>query len=294
MAITIYYRACFVIFRILVSGGIGYLAWRVWTDYVMDPWNAEILRLVGKFNWWTWSQYTQRGYYYSMLFFFFIALCIFLAWSVYAANMEVIRVTSRQRNKVNAEIDRLDKITRELIDVDTRYQRLYSSFGQLTESLLGLAVWVKDINNAYVFSNRALRVLLYNNRPENDLIGKNDWELTSGMCDCAAGNKPLPVKTIDDLPMLKGLSDELACCLTDQIVKQLGRQFLFYEEVKGLCLEVRKAPTYDEYGNLTGTIGVLNDVTAQQDYWRKMIAALEVKGKAFQIDGTQNYLILED
>jgi hypothetical protein len=35
-------------------------------------------------------------------------------------------------------------------------------------------------------------------------------------------------------------------------------------------------------------------VTAQQDYWRKMIAALEVKGKAFQIDGTQNYLILED
>jgi PAS domain-containing protein len=250
--------------------------------------------MIGHFNWWTWQDFALRGKYYAILYFILFHFVLFFGWSYIAACRECRRLRQRKPEDLRENIARLARVTDELLNQDIRYERLYTAFGALSNELIGLCIWAKDMQNDYLFANRALRALLFNDISDAEMIGKDDYQIITGNRDKNTTCYDITIDNISDLPNMADLSAIRVCNLTDQITKALNRPCLFYEIVDGLHLEVRKAPTYDSAGRMSGTVGILNDVTPNRAWWRQELNKWEQQGKAFRIDGTNNYLILED
>ncbi|BBO79582.1 hypothetical protein DSCO28_01480 [Desulfosarcina ovata subsp. sediminis] len=112
-------------------------------------------------------------------------------------------------------------------------------------------MWAKDMDNRYLFANRALcdRLLMCQN-PEA-VVGKND--LYFAELERSNGQR----HTFGEI-----------CENSDDIVKEKGKAMRFVEDglVRGqyLVLDVHKAPLLDESGNLLGTVGCGRDITREQ------------------------------
>ena len=113
-------------------------------------------------------------------------------------------------------------------------------------------IWAKNINDAFIFVNRATCDKLLKAAEPSEALGKTgayfvDRERQAGF-DHTFGE---------------------ICLNSDQIVKRTRHPMRFIEEgrVRGepLILDVHKAPFFDEKGNIIGTVGYGRDITNQKD-----------------------------
>ncbi len=112
-------------------------------------------------------------------------------------------------------------------------------------------IWAKDMDNRYLFANRALcERLLMCNSPEA-VVGKNDVYFA-------------------DLERANGQRHTFGevCENSDEIVKSKQKAMRFVEDglVRGhyLVLDVHKAPLLDESGAMIGTVGCGRDITRER------------------------------
>ena len=112
-------------------------------------------------------------------------------------------------------------------------------------------IWAKDMDNRYLFANRALCDHLLMCKDPEAVVGKNDTYFAE--LERANGQR----HTFGEI-----------CENSDDIVKAKGKAGRFVEEgfVRGryLTLDVHKAPLIDEAGELTGTVGCGRDITREQ------------------------------
>ena len=130
-----------------------------------------------------------------------------------------------------------------------RYRNLYMMM-QLMANTVPDMLWAKDLEDRYLFANRAIRERLLMCRPGESPIGKTD--LFFAERERCEGHE----HTFGEI-----------CVNSDQVVKRNRRAGRFLEDglVRGvyLALEVHKAPLFDDDGNLIGTVGAGRDVTAE-------------------------------
>ncbi len=112
-------------------------------------------------------------------------------------------------------------------------------------------IWAKDMDNKFIFVNRAICRTLLKCGSTSEPIGKGDLYFANR--EKQQGH----LHTFGDI-----------CVDSDQIVKETRQPGRFVEEgfVRGryLVLDVRKAPLFDQDGNMAGTVGSGRDITAQR------------------------------
>ena len=146
-------------------------------------------------------------------------------------------------------------------------------------------IWAKDLEKRYLFANRAICDELLIARDTDEPVGKND--LFFALRQRASHPDDPAWHTFGEL-----------CQDSDSITLERGQPSSFEEfgNVKGthLCLEVRKAPFYDENGKLIGTVGsgrniterkqIENELARHRDHLEKLVeertAALSIAKEA--------------
>ena len=162
------------------------------------------------------------------------------------------------------------KMTEEaLMQSEARRLEIYSLMRLMTDTVPDL-IWAKDLNDCYLFTNKAICEKLLMSDSAEEPIGKND--LFFAERERRRGYR----HTFGEV-----------CINSDEIVKMTGRAGRFLEEglVRGenLVLDVYKTPLFNEGGELIGTVGAGRDVT--QD--RK-------NQEAFRISEERYRLLLEN
>ncbi len=112
-------------------------------------------------------------------------------------------------------------------------------------------IWAKDMDDNYVFANKAICNTLLMCEDSSDAIGKGDIYFANQ--EKEQGH----LHTFGEI-----------CVDSDKIVKETGKPGRFVEEgfVRGkyLVLDVHKAPFFNERGEMVGTVGSARDITEQQ------------------------------
>ena len=123
--------------------------------------------------------------------------------------------------------------------------------------LLPLGVWAKDINEKYLFANKACCEIILN-AETSEVIGKDDMYFANR----ERAKEP-------DNPYYHTFGP--TCSESDQMVLQTGEAYRRIEEgyAKGkkLSIEVRKYPLVDEEGNVVGVVGCSKDITGHRRRW---------------------------
>lgn len=126
------------------------------------------------------------------------------------------------------------------------YKNLVTTIGNTIPDMM----WAKDISGKYIYANNMMLKGLFYNMHHNDIIGRNDIEI-SKFCKQKVGNE-------------KHTFGEI-CNNSDLIVLKTNKKGRFLEcgliDGKDLYLEVYKAPLIDRDGKIVGTVGTGRDVT---------------------------------
>lgn len=134
-----------------------------------------------------------------------------------------------------------------LIESEARGLEIYNLLKLMTDTVPDL-IWVKDLNDCYLFTNKAICEKLLMSESTDEPLGKND--LFFAERERHRGY----VHTFGEI-----------CVDSDEIVKTTRQSGRFIEEglVRGrlLVLDVYKTPLFDESGILIGTVGAGRDVT---------------------------------
>jgi len=113
-------------------------------------------------------------------------------------------------------------------------------------------IWAKDIDNNYLFANKAMCERLLQARNTDEPVGRND--LFFALRERAEHPEDPRWHTFGEI-----------CLDSDDVVleSRKAERFDEYGNVRGqfLFLDVHKAPFFDEAGNLIGTVGCARDVT---------------------------------
>ncbi len=152
----------------------------------------------------------------------------------------------------------------ELQQKEQNYQRLYQLVRSMCDNLPDM-IWAKDMENRYLFANKATCKKLLNAKDTNEPLGKNDQYFAE--------------RERRSHPGIKHYHDFGEICLnSDDIVKETkkAQRFDEYGNVKRkfLFLDVYKAPFYDTAGNLIGTVGCGRDMTEEQ-FLKEKFSALD-------------------
>lgn len=130
---------------------------------------------------------------------------------------------------------------------EAKYHELYNLMRLMADTVPDM-IWAKDIQDNYLFANKAICEKLLKCRDFNEPLGKND--LYFARRERESGQK----HTFGEI-----------CLNSDEIVKESGSPGRFFEDgmVRGeyMILDVHKAPMFDLDGNLVGTVGSGRDVT---------------------------------
>lgn len=128
-----------------------------------------------------------------------------------------------------------------------RHKELYQLMRLMTDTVPDL-IWAKDLDDRFLFANKAICEKLLMCEEQESPIGKTD--LFFAKREREKGHQ----HTFGEI-----------CINSDEIVKATRKQGKFLEDgkVRGeyLVLDVHKAPMLDEFGNLIGTVGAGRDVT---------------------------------
>ena len=155
-------------------------------------------------------------------------------WLTRIQNLEAEnRQLARQLANRQADFDALTKLTRRIADNAPDM------------------IWAKDMDNRYLFANRALSERLLMCKSPEAVVGKNDVYFA-------------------DLERANGQRHTFGevCENSDEIVKTKQKNMRFVEDglVRGqyLVLDVHKAPLLDESGAMIGTVGCGRDITRER------------------------------
>ena len=137
---------------------------------------------------------------------------------------------------------------------DVKYKELYGMIRLMLDNSSDL-VWAKDLKNRYTFANKAMCEKLLFAKDTDEPIGKDDMFFAQRERDKHKENPEW--HTFGEI-----------CRDTDSVVLECKtpKQFDEYGNVRGkfLYLDVHKAPIFDTYGNLIGTVGSGRDVTEEK------------------------------
>jgi PAS domain S-box-containing protein len=174
--------------------------------------------------------------------------------------MSSVGFSDKRSGELKQEIERLNRLLEER-------QKELDSLAKLTRRIADNApdmIWAKDMDNRYLFANRALcDRLLMCSHPEA-AIGKKD--IYFAQCERDKGQR----HTFGEI-----------CIDSDEVVKAEQRAMRFVEDglVRGqvLILDVHKAPLLDESGRMIGTVGCGRDITREREIQKDL-----EKGRASQ------------
>lgn len=148
---------------------------------------------------------------------------------------------------------------------DKEYRTLYHLFRMMSDNMPDL-LWAKDLNRKYIFVNKAVCDTILQATNTEEPIGKTRDEFIQRESEKHPDNP--------DWHNIGRFSGD-----TDQIVLQTGKPGVFEEfgYLKGtFCyLDIRKAPIYNENGEMVGIVGSARDITHQKKTEIELIAAKE-------------------
>jgi len=158
------------------------------------------------------------------------------------------------RDEWLARIQNLEAENRQLARQLANRQTDFDALTKLTRRIADNApdmIWAKDMDNHYLFANRALCERLLMCKSPEAVVGKNDVYFA-------------------DLERANGQRHTFGevCENSDEIVKTKQKNMRFVEDglVRGqyLVLDVHKAPLLDESGAMIGTVGCGRDITRER------------------------------
>jgi len=152
-----------------------------------------------------------------------------------------------------------------LQESEARYQEMYRMMKLMANTVPDM-IWAKDLENRYIFANKAICEKLLMCKSGESPIGKKDLYFASR--ERSEGQE----HTFGEI-----------CVDSDAVVKKNRKSGRFLEDglVRGeyLALDVQKAPLFNENGNLIGTVGTGRDVTKELAIQK----ALEESDKRFRL-----------
>ena len=158
------------------------------------------------------------------------------------------------RDEWLARIQNLEAENRQLARQLANRQTDFDALTKLTRRIADNApdmIWAKDMENRYLFANRALCERLLMCKSPEAVVGKNDVYFA-------------------DLERANGQRHTFGevCENSDEIVKTKQKNMRFVEDglVRGqyLVLDVHKSPLLDESGAMIGTVGCGRDITRER------------------------------
>ena len=177
--------------------------------------------------------------------------------------------------------------------------RFHDFSSYLLNNVHGIAFWMKDYQDRYLFLNDNLLSILFPGKTKDQCIGKTDSEIIAGVepFELTFDNIFDP-KDLVDLD-LSGVDYDRICNLTDQITRHLGYPCKYFELVDNHAFEVWKSPMFRNSFKGTqfccaGTVGALKDVSDQKEQKLKYVKELQHKKTSFPINGTNNYYIITE
>lgn len=165
------------------------------------------------------------------------------------------------------EISVPEKNEKQLDGNDRNYKEMYHLLRMMCDNVQDM-IWAKNLNNEYIFVNKAISEGLLNATDTNEPVGKTDMFFA----ERERRNHPenTDYHTFGEI-----------CHDTDITVihNKKAHRFNEYGNVKGkfIYLDVFKAPFFDSEGNIIGTVGSGRDVTNErwlQDEHTKTMKAL--------------------
>ncbi len=152
-----------------------------------------------------------------------------------------------------------------LVESETRVLEIYNLMRLMTDTVPDL-IWAKDLDDTYLFTNRAICEKLLMSESTDEPLGRND----------------LFFATRERQKGYQHTFGEI-CINSDEVVKTTRKPGRFLEDglVRGhyLVLDVYKIPLFDESGKLIGTVGAGRDVTLD----RKNQEALRLSEERYRL-----------
>ena len=152
---------------------------------------------------------------------------------------------------------------------ERRYKQLYSMTRLMCDNLPEL-IWTKDLDNRFIFANKACCEKLLNAKDTDEPVGKTDIYF--------AGREK---KSHPENPEYHTFGE--TCKGSDMVVLKTKKPLRSDESgnLKGkfVCLNVYKAPFLDENGNLIGTVGCARDITREKEIEKEQRKAEEENKK---------------
>lgn len=202
---------------------------------------------------------------------------------------------SRVRDKKTTK-DRFERINTIFNSIQKHYnfqEKLLENMFTMVDSIQGMAMWIKDENDRYLFADKTLRELLLNDLPMKQIIGKTDSEIKAGdVCEYKDLEELIEKLNIEDFPSIPASKFEgkKVCNITDVITRISKRSCRFYEEIDDYSFDVWKTPVVSNE-EVQGTVGCLVNVTDKKELWRKSLKRAKYKGLAYQIDSSPHYIL---
>jgi PAS domain S-box-containing protein len=159
------------------------------------------------------------------------------------------------REELLKRIQSLEKENRVLFQLAEKRRKQYEALSKMVRRIADNApdmIWAKDMENRYLFANRALCARLLMCKSAEAVVGKNDVYFAE--LERSNGQR----HTFGEV-----------CENSDDVVKTKKKAMRFVEDglVRGqyLVLDVHKAPLLDEDGKVLGTVGCGRDITRERE-----------------------------
>jgi len=155
-----------------------------------------------------------------------------------------------------------------LKESEEKYYNLYNLMRLMADTIPDM-VWAKDLNQNYIFANKAFCSTILNARDTDEPVGKNDMFFAKRERESHPENPEW--HTFGELCMNSDL---------DTLRELKEMQFDEYGNVKGkfIFLDVHKSPLYDKNGKLIGVVGSGRDITEK----KKMEEHLALSEKTYR------------
>jgi signal transduction histidine kinase len=149
---------------------------------------------------------------------------------------------------------------REIFAAEQRYRNMYTLFQLMSDNLSDM-LWAKDLDKKYIFANRVLCEKLLKVEKMEEAIGKTD----EFFC-----NRELEKDPDNEIwrKYLQGTKESDDLIIQNREPSQLNEIALIDGELTNL--DVRKAPIFDDNGNMIGIVGSATDVTVQKNIEREL------------------------